>query len=119
MLDEIIEKKLDAKARVLGDYLAAKLESLKKLGVVREVRGKGMLRGVELVEDAATLKPFPPGRKLGDALKKTALKNGLILRISPDWFAVAPALIAEKSDIDEMCALIEKSLVEALAMVRK
>jgi adenosylmethionine-8-amino-7-oxononanoate aminotransferase len=119
VLDEIIEKKLDAKARVLGAYLADKLESLKKHGVIREVRGKGLLRGVELVEDAKTLKPFPPGRKLGDALKKTAIKNGLILRISPDWFAVAPALIAQKSDLDEMVSLIEKSLLEALVMVRK
>jgi adenosylmethionine-8-amino-7-oxononanoate aminotransferase len=58
--------------------------------------------------------PFP---ELGTALKTTALENGLILRIDPTWFAVAPALIAEESDLDEMCGLIEKSLVEALAQV--
>ena len=47
------------------------------------------------------MKPFPTGRKLGDALKRSALKHGLIMRIDPDWFAVAPALIADPSDIDE------------------
>ena len=36
------------------------------------------------------------------------------MRIDPNWFAVAPALVANKNDIDEMCALIEKSLKEAL-----
>ena len=41
----------------------------------------------------------------------------MILRISPDWFAVSPPLIAEESDIDEMCDLIEKSLTEALDIV--
>jgi adenosylmethionine-8-amino-7-oxononanoate aminotransferase len=117
-IEEIVEQELDKKARRLGDHLEQRLESLKAYGVVREVRGKGVLRGVELVKDAATLEPFPPGRKLGDALKKTALENGLIMRISPDWFAVAPALIAEESDIDEMCDLIEKSLKEALDLVR-
>ena len=57
------------------------------------------------------MEPFP---ELGNALKRTALRNGLILRVDPSWFAVSPALIAEESDIDEMCELIDKSLREAL-----
>ena len=117
VIEEIVEQELDKKARRLGDYLVERLEDLKRYGVVREVRGKGVLRGVELVKDATTMEPFPPDGKLGDALKRTALENGLIMRISPDWFAVAPALIAEESDIDEMCDLIEKSLKQALDLV--
>ena len=114
VIDEILEKQLDHKARELGDYLAAKLEGLKQYGVVREVRGKGVLRGVELVKDTQTMQPYP---ELGRALKRTALKNGLVIRVDPTWFAVAPALIAEKSDIDELCDLIEKSLIDALEQV--
>lgn len=114
VIDEILDADLCRKARDLGDYLAGKLEDLRQLGVVREIRGKGVLRGVELVEDAATNRPFPPGRKLGPLLKRTAIQNGLILRIDPDWFAVCPALIAERSDVDEMVELIEKSLKDAL-----
>jgi adenosylmethionine-8-amino-7-oxononanoate aminotransferase len=114
VLDELVESRLDQQACEVGDYLSSKLEGLKQYGVVREVRGKGMLRGVELVRDAETLAPFP---ELGQALKKTALQNGLIMRIDPTWFAVAPALIAKKSDIDEMMELIEHSLLAALEMV--
>jgi adenosylmethionine-8-amino-7-oxononanoate aminotransferase len=117
VIDEIVEKALHKKARRLGHYLAQRLEGLKRYGVVREVRGKGVLRGVELVQDTTTMAPFPVDNKLGAALKKTALKNGLIMRIDPDWFAVSPPLIAEESDIDEMCELIEKSLQEALDLV--
>jgi 4-aminobutyrate aminotransferase-like enzyme len=116
VIDEIVEKKLDEKARILGKYLASKLEGLKKYGVIREVRGRGALRGVELVRDTRSMEPF---NELGLALKKTSLRNGLIMRINPNWFAVAPALIAEKSDIDEMIALIDKSLKDALEMVKK
>jgi adenosylmethionine-8-amino-7-oxononanoate aminotransferase len=54
---------------------------------------------------------------LGEALKRTSLENGIILRISPSWFAVATALIADESDIDEMVDLIEKSLKDALDRV--
>ena len=101
VLDEIVDKELDKKARRLGDRLTKRLEDLQRYGVVREVRGKGVLKAVELVQDAATMEPFPPGGKLGDELKGTALQNGLIMRIDADWFAVSPSLIAEEGDIDE------------------
>ncbi len=114
-IDEIVEKGLDRRARDAGDYLAARLEKLKAYGVVREVRGKGLMLGVELVKDTRTMEPYP---ELGKALKRTALKNGLIIRVDPTWFAVAPALIAREADLDEMCDLIEKSLKDALDEVR-
>ena len=85
MIDEIVERRLDEHAFEIGEYLAAKLESLKKYGVVREVRGKGILRGVELVKDTRTMEPYP---ELGIALKRLSVENGLILRVDPTWFAV-------------------------------
>jgi hypothetical protein len=39
------------------------------------------------------------------------------MRVDPTWFAVAPALTAQESDIDEMVDLIERSLLDALEMV--
>ena len=114
VVDEIVEKGLAHKAGEMGEYLSGKLEELKKYGVVREVRGKGILRGVELVKNTQTMEPYP---ELGKALKRTALDNGLIMRVDPTWFAVAPALIASKSEIDEMCSLIERSLLKALEAV--
>jgi adenosylmethionine-8-amino-7-oxononanoate aminotransferase len=118
VIEELVEKKLPEKARRLGERLRRGLEGLKDLGVVREVRGKGVLLGVELVEDPHTNRPFPPGRKLGDALKRTALEHGLILRVDPDWFAVCPPLIAREEDLDELCARIRGSLEAAIARLR-
>ena len=66
-----------------------------------------MLRGVEFT--------IP---NLGTALKKTALKNGIILRVDPSWFAVCPPLISEESDIDHMSDLHQKSIRDALAVMR-
>ena len=117
MINEILEKDLTKKAQKIGDYLVGKLKGLQKYGVIREIRGKGVLRGVELVKDTSTMEPFPSDKKLGTALKKTALENGLIMRIEKDWFAVAPPLIAEEADNDEMYDLIEKSLEDAIKLV--
>lgn len=114
VIDELLAHDLPQKAQTLGTYLAGKLEGLKEYGVVREVRGKGLLQGVELVRDTESMLPFP---ELGQALKRTALNNGLIMRIDPTWFAVAPALIAEKEDLDELVARITRSLLEAMELV--
>jgi adenosylmethionine-8-amino-7-oxononanoate aminotransferase len=114
VIEELVENELPQKARRLGVHLVERLEGLKRFGVIREVRGKGVLRAVELVQNPETMEPFPPGRKLGDVLKETALENGLVMRINPDWFAVSPPLISDEEEIDELCDLIEKSLVDAL-----
>jgi adenosylmethionine-8-amino-7-oxononanoate aminotransferase len=116
VIEEIVENRLSERAVRLGDRLTEGLNALRKYGVVRDVRGKGVLRGVEFVRDTESNEPFP---ELGTALKKTALANGVILRIDPSWFAVAPALIASEGDIDELCALIDKSVGDALEIVRR
>jgi len=113
------EEELAERARKLNTRIVRRLEELKKYEVIREIRGRGVLLGVELVEDVKTNKPFPAGNKLGDALKKTAIENGIILRIDPDWFAIAPPITSTDEEIEEMCDLIEKSLVDAIKMVRK
>jgi adenosylmethionine-8-amino-7-oxononanoate aminotransferase len=47
-------------------------------------------------------------------MKRTALDNGLILRADgAGWFAVAPALCAEESDLDEIADKIRTSLIDA------
>ena len=114
VVSEIVEKDLVSNAAKMGDYLTGKLEALKIYGVVREVRGMGLLRGVELVRDTESNAPFP---ELGNALKETAVRNGLIMRIDPSWFAVCPALNSKVEDIDELGDLVEKSLKDALEAV--
>ena len=58
-----------------------------------------------------TLSPVEPSEAM------QTLNNGLVMRIDPNWFAVAPALIATKDQIDEMMELIERSLLDAMEMV--
>lgn len=115
VVDELAEKGLPTKARSMGDYLAGKLEALRHLGVIGEVRGRGLLLGADLVTDGDPSRPFP---ELGSTLKRTALRNGLIMRIDPTWFAVGPALVAGEAEIDELADLIEKSLRDALSELK-
>ena len=88
---------------------------LRRYGVVREVRGRGVLLGVELVRDTASMAPFP---ELGAAMKRTALDAGLIIRVDLTWFAVSPALTATDAEVDALADLVELSLTNALTLVR-
>ena len=111
-ITELIEKNIPARARAMGEYLAERLAGLRKFGIVGEVRGKGMLRGVELVRDPASREPFPAEWQVGKRMAKRCLQLGLILRAEADWFALAPPLIISREDLDRMLRILEQAIAE-------
>jgi adenosylmethionine-8-amino-7-oxononanoate aminotransferase len=111
---EILERRLPENARRVGAYLVQKLERLRSLGIVGDIRGKGLMIGVEFVEDPATKRPFPADTKLGLRIGKQALRNGLLLRFDPNWIAFGPPLIVTEADIDQMVEILEVSTREVL-----
>lgn len=116
VLREIIERDLCGNARARGVELRAGFERLaKKYGVIGDIRGKGLLMGVEWVQDPATKKPFPPESKFGMRVGRRCLANGLLCRFDPNWLAFGPPLITTSEQIGEMLDLLDKSVGEALA----
>lgn len=113
-LGEIVERDLPARAREMGAYLREQLEGLKDLGVIGEVRGRGLMVGVEFVEDPETKKPFGKDVKFGVQVGKTALKKGLLTRFDPHWIAFAPPLIITRDEIDVLMDIFTESIKETL-----
>ena len=114
VLTIIEEENLTIRAREIGATLRSQLEKLQKeTGIIREVRGRGLLLGAEVEEDPIAHKPFP-NKCFGEFLKQSARANGVVMRIGPDWFAVAPPLITTDAEIDDLCARIKKSIQDAL-----
>jgi adenosylmethionine-8-amino-7-oxononanoate aminotransferase len=114
---EIRERELPANARRVGAHLVQRLERLRTLGIVGDIRGKGLMIGVELVADPATKRPFPAETKIGVRIGKQALRNGLLLRFDPHWVAFGPPLIVTEADIDQMVDILEQSIREVLREV--
>jgi adenosylmethionine-8-amino-7-oxononanoate aminotransferase len=116
VLREIIENDLCANARVRGEQLRAGFRRLAdKYGIIGDIRGKGLLQGIEFVRDVRTKEPFPAESEFGLRVGRRALANGLLCRFDPNWLAFGPALISTAEQIDEMLALLDKSLGEVLA----
>jgi adenosylmethionine-8-amino-7-oxononanoate aminotransferase len=113
---EIVERKLPENARRVGAHLVAQLEAkLRPLGVVGEIRGKGLMIGVEFVQDSGARKWFPPEVKFGVEVGRRCLHHGLLLRFDPHWIAFGPALIVTEADIDQMVDILARSVREVLS----
>jgi adenosylmethionine-8-amino-7-oxononanoate aminotransferase len=118
VLREILERDLCGNARKMGALLRTGFERLaKKHGVIGDIRGKGLLQGVEFVQDPATKKPFPAEVGFGVRVGKRALANGLLCRFDPNWLAFGPPLVVTEEQLEEMLAVLDRSLGEALATV--
>jgi adenosylmethionine-8-amino-7-oxononanoate aminotransferase len=115
VLREIVERDLCRNAREQGARLRAGFERLaESTGVIGEVRGKGLLQGIEFVQDRRTKQPFPAELGFGLRVGRRALQNGLLCRFDPHWLAFGPPLVSTAEQIDEMLAVLERSLTEVL-----
>ena len=111
-LSEIVERDLCANVRRQGERLRAGLAALSRHGIVGDLRGKGLLQCIEFVKDPDTKQQFDP--PIGQSIGRRALENGLITRFDPHWLALGPPLTVDDEQIDEMLAILEKSIVEVL-----
>jgi adenosylmethionine-8-amino-7-oxononanoate aminotransferase len=116
VLQEILERDLCANARVQGERLRAGLQRLAaKHGVIGDIRGKGLFQGIELVRNPATKERFPPETAFGLQVGRRALDNGLLCRFDPHWIAFGPPLTVTAEQIDDMVAVLDRSMKEVLA----
>jgi 4-aminobutyrate--pyruvate transaminase len=83
--------------------------------LVGEVRGVGLLAGIELVKDKATKAPFDLKMGVGPTMAARAQESGLICRALMDTLALCPPLVITEKEIDEMLRRFGKALDETAA----
>ena len=111
---DLVEHQYRANAAKVGDYFMAKLHTLAgKYASIGEIRGKGLMIGMELVVDTASK---APAKELCDALITRAYHNGLILlSCGLSTVRFMPPLMIGEADVDEAIELLDRSLAEVLA----
>ncbi|MDQ0325194.1 beta-alanine--pyruvate transaminase [Rhodopseudomonas julia] len=92
------------RAADLSGYFLDAIYSLKDIPAVRDIRGYGMMAGVE-----AWPEDGKPGVR-GNRLQKELFWKGLHVKFTGDTAIVAPPLIAEKSHVDEMVDILRQTL---------
>ena len=101
---EIYEREgLFDRAAAMSDYFLEQVFALSDLPIVTDIRGFGMLAGIDLAPAGK------PGARGYEATKKL-FANGMHIKFTGDAGIVAPALVAERKHIDEMIGTLRKTL---------
>ncbi len=112
-LDIIENEDLPGQAARKGDYLLGKLHAaLDDLPHVGNVRGQGMMAGVEIVADKSTKEWFDADFGLGAKLTKALMKRGLYTRVRSEVICLAPPLTTEESILDDIVGIVRDAVVE-------
>lgn len=122
VLDTIERENLLERAIEMGAYLRSQLEILQqRYEVIGDVRGEGLLLGVELVKDRERREPH---HALGAATTQRCYELGLSMNIRrrPErgsvW-RIAPPLTVRKEEIDRGVSILDQALRESLDRVAK
>jgi adenosylmethionine-8-amino-7-oxononanoate aminotransferase len=123
VLDEIETHDLLHRVREQGAKLDAALRNaLEQHPHVGDIRGRGLFRGVELVENRETKATFDPARKIHAKVKAKAMEAGLMCYpmggtidgLHGDHILIAPPFIIEDAQIDELVTKLTGAIGEAL-----
>jgi 4-aminobutyrate aminotransferase len=111
VLEVIQEERLMENAAKQGAYALKRLEELKeRSSVVGDVRGKGLMIGVELVEDKTTREPAP---QLTSEVIQRAWKRGVaIITCGASTLRIAPPLTITQELLDAALDIVEKAIME-------
>lgn len=105
-----------AHARKMGARLRGHFDTLAKtFPIIGDVRGAGLMLGIEIVADRASRTPYDPALQVGLTFDQFAYENGLIGRCMGDTLGFSPPLIVTEREVDEIAERCEKSLKQLSA----
>lgn len=107
-LDILEREQIPARAAREGAYFLERLHAMEKRHrLVGNVRGVGLMAGIEIVADKATRTPFPRGAAELARVHREAYKRGAMIRLSGANIILSPALTIERSQIDLLCDALD------------
>ena len=106
-LDIIESDDIPARAAREGRYFLERLHAMKRFRIVGDVRGVGLMAGIELVADQRTRAPFPRGAPELTRVHREAYKRGAMVRLSGANIILSPALTIERAQLDLLCDALE------------
>ena len=113
------ERDIYAKAAKTGEVMQARMAGLANHPLVGEVRGKGLLGGVELMADANKRTPFDTSMGVGAMVCERAYERGLAVRPLGDVIAICPPLVISETQVHELFDKLTAALDDHLDLVRQ
>lgn len=126
VLDYIAENNLFARVSPAGEELRAALEPLKQSPIVGDIRGLGLLLGVEFVRDTRTREPFPASVGIASRIYDAALARGVLTYpiqgcadgTRGDHILLAPPFIISASEIHFLADTLRSAIDDVSKQLR-
>jgi len=120
------KNKLVERCARMGRVLHERLRPLADLPHVGDVRGRGLLAGIEFVEDKASRAPLPRSAKFAERFADAALDAGLTVwpnvghadGTNGDLVMVAPPFIITDEEIGEIASRFTRALEKTLSTLK-
>jgi 4-aminobutyrate aminotransferase len=114
---DLVRNGLAANAQKMGDRMMARLRELaRKQEFIGDVRGRGLMIGVELVTDRTSK---TPAKAFATKVVQRAFQNGLLLlECGASGVRLIPPLMIDEKLADEGMALLEKSMEESASELK-
>ena len=125
--DVIHRDRLLDNVMAMGSHLQRRLEErFANHHHVGDIRGRGLFRGVELVSEVDTKKPFASGLKLNALVKREAMARGLCVYpmggtidgVNGDHVLIAPPFIINKEQVDTVVERLGDAVDAAITAVK-
>lgn len=119
VLDYVSEKGLIENSRKQGTYLLeGLLEMMQSCHSIGDVRGKGLMCGVEFVKDRESKEPYPTELKVAEQVINACMNRGLIVfpghgtvnGVAGDHLLIGPPLTITKSQISDLLEILNESI---------
>ena len=111
------ERDIVSHVRTVAPHLQDGLRRFRDHPLVGEVRGIGLIAGVEIVADKATKAPFDPKLGIGGHVARFAQEHGLIVRAMGDSIGFSPPLIITSAELDDLVTRFGKALDDTVSFV--
>jgi 4-aminobutyrate aminotransferase len=112
-LELFAKENIIAKLQPKIELIRRGLNRFNNLSRVGDVRQKGMMVGIELVEDKATKKPYLPELRMGHQVIMLARKHGLVIRPLGDVIVLMPVLAMGEEELNQLMEITYLSIKEA------
>lgn len=110
-LDIVIDENLPANAEKEGAYLNEQLMSfIDRYDIVGDVRGKGLMTGIEVVKDKKTKEPLDDER--GARIAEIAKAEGVKIRVSRNMIILSPPLVIQRPEVDKIINALDIAFAE-------
>ncbi len=100
-LDIVEGEDLPGNAARVGGLFLRRLEELRAYDTVGDIRGKGLMMGVELVRDRKTKAPFAPADAYPGLLYDALLAQNVMVRVAAGKIILSPPLVFTEAYVDE------------------